>query len=47
MEILYGWLIKGRCEVSILDGFIFFSEALFLLMSCVIIYILIANRKRR
>lgn len=45
MEILYGWLVKGRCELSVLDGFIFFVETFLFLMSGVFIYIFIDNKR--
>jgi len=27
-EILFGWVTKGRCDISILDGVIFFTEVI-------------------
>lgn len=34
----FGWLTKGRCEVSLLDGIVFVSELGLTIVGVVVIY---------
>lgn len=38
---LFGWLTKGRCEITILDGVVFFFEFIFLAVVTLFVMVLV------